>query len=118
MKPATPFYREVKSEDQIFDENPPTPVIHSIDADGVVKIRFNSTMIEEELLMDQELEDSRRRQLKVDSDDEVIPGKAKSNYSNFTRLHNSTISLDGIELPSLAVSIEPAEPDNTSICSK
>ena len=53
------------------------------------------------------------------SDDEVISGKTKSSESDeFVRLHDSKISLDGIELPSLAVSIEPAEPDNTSLCSR
>lgn len=45
-------------------------------------------------------------------------GHAKESFSNFTRLHNSTINIDGVALPSMSVRIEPDEPENVAYCSK
>ena len=54
---------------------------------------------------------------KVGDEDGRIEGEVSQKYSNFTRIHNSTVSIDGLELPSMSVRLEPAEPDNSDQCS-
>lgn len=112
-------------EEQIFDENPPMPFIHSISPDGLVKIRFNTTMQEVASLIDTEKQATPQRRLRRqltsgagEDDLEIVKGSVIPTYSNFTRIHNSTVNIDGIDLPSFDVSIEPAEPDNTSQCAQ
>ena len=122
------FFKELTSEQLVYDTEPPTPEITSISDEGLVKIRFNTTMEEGVLLTDEEVArlSSRRRRrrlvarhLEVEaSDDEIVTGKAASDYSNFSKIHSGSVSIDGIVMPSLGVSIEPAEPDNTSNCAQ
>ena len=81
-EPADVLFKEVHYEEQVFDENPPVPYIHSINAEGLVKIRFNSTMRESATLLNSEVESAvnRRRNLQrvatnsnLDENDEYAP---------------------------------------------
>lgn len=108
------FIKFVTEEDLRYDESPPTPTISSISDDGIVKIRFNSTLQIEALLTEEEKKSFRRRQLAANT----VMGEANTAYSNYTKIHDSSVIMNGIAMPSLAISIEPAEPDNDSKCSQ
>ena len=45
-----------------------------------------------------------------------VHGEPISNYRNYSLIHNSTVRIDGTDLPSLSVSLEPFNPEDS--CAK
>lgn len=93
-----------------YDENPPTPYIHSVDSFGEVRIRFNQTMAPRASLLKTEVRATGRRLLDVNSLEVV--GKASQTFSNFSRIHNSSFAVEGLTYPSVRIAVVPSDPEN------
>lgn len=71
----------------------------------------------EDSLLNQTSPADRRLLAKSSSEDKsMVNGHAKSTSSNFAALHNSTVRINGTELESMSVRVEPADPDTLSVC--
>ena len=102
-----------------YDKNPPTPFIKSISEYGIVKVGFNETMQFKVALEESELNLSQRGERRLisgsitDELEGMVFGSSSQNFKNFSMINNSTILLDGQVLPSIQVSLVPADPETT-----
>jgi hypothetical protein len=59
---------------------------------------------------------SQKRRLKETNGVYEVHGEPISNYKNYSLIHNSTIRIDGKDIPSFSVSVEPFDAENS--CAK